>query len=95
MPPAQVGVPAAHAAAVAPLEGCSCASCQAKAAGRSSLVFALGKIDYDLITEARRDSIQQHMSGTNPNPLDPAQMLAYLRDQPWEARRSAGPSRAT
>jgi cyanobactin maturation PatA/PatG family protease len=25
------------------------------------------------------------MGGTNPNPLDPAQMLAYLKDQPWEA----------
>jgi len=78
-------VAAVPAAAVVPSEGCSCASCQAKAAGKSSLVFALGQIGYDLITEARRDSIQQHMSGTNPNPLDPAQMLAYLKDQPWEA----------
>ncbi|HZW32037.1 MAG TPA: hypothetical protein VFF52_15100, partial [Isosphaeraceae bacterium] len=81
MTPARDGV----AAAVAPAEGCSCASCQAKAAGRSSLVFALGQIGYDLITEARRDSIQQHMKGPNANPLEPSQMLAYLNDQPWEA----------
>ena len=85
MPPAWDGVVAARAVAVAPSEGCSCASCQAKAAGRSSLVFALGQIGYDLITEARRDSIQQHMSGPDSNPLEPSQILAYLRDQPWEA----------
>jgi cyanobactin maturation PatA/PatG family protease len=85
MSPALDRVAAVPAAAVVPSEGCSCASCQAKAAGQSSLVFALGQIGYDVISEARRDSIQHHMGGTNSNPLDPAQMLAYLRDQPWEA----------
>ena len=48
------------------------------------LVFALGEIAYDLISEARRDSIQQHMAREKSNPLDPAQMLEYLRQNPWE-----------
>jgi cyanobactin maturation PatA/PatG family protease len=85
MSPALDRVAAVPAGGVVPSEGCSCASCQAKAAGKSSLVFALGQIGYDVISEARRDSIQQHMSGTDSNPLDRPQMLAYLKDQPWEA----------
>ena len=49
------------------------------------LVFALGQIGYDLISEARRDSIQQHMGGPAANPFDPSQVLGYLGDNPWEA----------
>ena len=67
-------------------EGCGCASCRAKAApGKTGLVFALGQIGYDLISEARRDSIQQHMGGPGANPFDPSQILGYLKDNPWEA----------
>jgi cyanobactin maturation PatA/PatG family protease len=73
-----------------PSEGCGCASCRGQAetqsrSGQTGLVFALGRIGYDVISEARRDSIQQHMGGPAPNPLDPAQMLAYLKDHPWES----------
>jgi cyanobactin maturation PatA/PatG family protease len=71
---------------VTPPEGCDCASCQAKAtAATTGLVFALGQVGYDLVSEARRDSIQQHMGGAGPNPADPARMLDYLEDNPWEA----------
>lgn len=81
--------------------GCGCASCQAKAAGkegfgrgsspdrpaveRGGLVFALGQMGYDLVSEARRDSIRQHMAGANRNPHDPAAMLEYLNTNPWES----------
>jgi cyanobactin maturation PatA/PatG family protease len=80
---AHVPAPARH---LSPSEGCDCASCRAKAEpGKPRLVFALGQIGYDLISEARRDSIQQHMGGTGANPLDPSQILGYLKDNPWEA----------
>jgi cyanobactin maturation PatA/PatG family protease len=45
----------------------------------------LGRIGYDLISEARRDSIQQHMDGANPDPLDATQMLSYLKARDGEA----------
>ena len=73
------------ARAVVPSEGCGCAACQAKAAAAGGLVFALGQVGYDLVSEARRDSIAQHMGGPAANPWDPSQMLAYLKDNPWEA----------
>ena len=64
---------------------CGCASCRAKAARPAGLVFALGQVGYDLISEARCDSIQQHMGGTGANPFDPSQILGYLKENPWEA----------
>jgi cyanobactin maturation PatA/PatG family protease len=76
--------PAVEQAIVAS-EGCTCAACQAKANGRAGLVFALGQVGYDLVSEARRDSIAQHMDGTNPNPHEAAHILGYLKDRPWEA----------
>ncbi len=56
--PSPVSAPV-HAGSIVPSEGCGCAACQAKAAAASpaGLVFALGQIGYDLISEARRDSI--------------------------------------
>jgi cyanobactin maturation PatA/PatG family protease len=71
--------------AVTASEGCGCAACRAKASGGGGLVFALGQVGYDLVSEARRDSIQQYMEGANPNPLDPAQILGYLNTHEWEA----------
>ncbi|MFI5454331.1 MAG: PatA/PatG family cyanobactin maturation protease [Isosphaerales bacterium] len=74
------------ASSVAPSEGCGCATCRAKAgAGSRGLVFALGQLGYDLVSEARRDSIQQHMDRDKSNPLEPAQMLGYLKTHDWEA----------
>jgi cyanobactin maturation PatA/PatG family protease len=71
---------------VVPSEGCGCATCRAaQAASPPGLVFALGQIGYDLVSEARRDSIQQHMDGDRTTPGDPTQLLAYLGKNPWEA----------
>ena len=50
----------------------------------AQLVFALGMLGFDYGTEARRDSIQQHMDEP-ANPYDPNQLLAYLEKNPWEA----------
>ncbi len=47
-------------------------------------MFALGQIGYDFGTEARRDSIRQNMDPP-ANPYDPAQLLAYLDRNPWDA----------
>jgi cyanobactin maturation PatA/PatG family protease len=67
-------------------KSCGCASCRAKDAAKSGgLVFALGEIAYDLVSESRRDSIQQHMDREKSNPLNPAQMLDYLRQNPWDS----------
>lgn len=62
--------------------GCGCASCRAAAGADGGLVFALGQLALDLVSEARRDSIAQHMGG---NPADPAALLDYLDANPWEA----------
>ncbi|HEY3392465.1 MAG TPA: PatA/PatG family cyanobactin maturation protease [Lacipirellulaceae bacterium] len=59
---------------------CSCGC----GGGPAQLVFALGQLGYDFGTEARRDSIQQHMKQP-ANPYDPRQLLAYLDDNPWDA----------
>jgi cyanobactin maturation PatA/PatG family protease len=47
-------------------------------------VFALGQLGFDYGTEARRDSIRQHMSGT-ADPHDANQLLAYLERNPSDA----------
>jgi cyanobactin maturation PatA/PatG family protease len=60
----------------------------AQASSSPSLIFALGTLGYDFGTEARRDSIAQHMAGPDnpaPNPQDPAQLLAYLEANPDQA----------
>ena len=48
------------------------------------LVYALGVLSYDLGTEARRDSIAQHMDQP-ANPHDATQILKYLDGKPWDA----------
>ena len=50
----------------------------------SKLVFALGQLGFDYGTEARRDSIMQHMDEQS-NPNDPNQLLTYLAKNPWDA----------
>jgi len=71
---------------------CACGGgdkCTCGANVSAQLVFALGQLGYDFGTEARRDSIMQHMpsprEGTPPNPHDPNQLLAYLDKNPWDA----------
>nr|WP_322745291.1 PatA/PatG family cyanobactin maturation protease [Coleofasciculus sp. LEGE 07081] len=58
-------------------------SCEGGSSAPAQLVYALGQVGYDFGTEARRDSIQQHM-GEGANPQDPRQLLAYLDENPWD-----------
>ncbi|MER2514669.1 MAG: PatA/PatG family cyanobactin maturation protease [Nitrosomonas ureae] len=60
--------------------GCSCGK-----ASQNQVVFALGKLNYDFGTEARRDSIKQHMASNANDPYHPEQLLAYLEENPWDA----------
>jgi cyanobactin maturation PatA/PatG family protease len=57
--------------------GCGCSA-------QPQFAYALGHVGYDFGTEARRDSIAQHM-GADANPHDSAQWLGYLKDNPWDA----------
>ncbi|MDJ0591164.1 MAG: PatA/PatG family cyanobactin maturation protease [Pleurocapsa sp. MO_226.B13] len=59
-------------------------SCGGGSSTPAQLVYALGQLGYDFGTEARRDSIQQHM-GEGANPQDPQQLLTYLEENPWDA----------
>jgi cyanobactin maturation PatA/PatG family protease len=75
--------------------GCGCAACAG--AQPAQRVFAIGALGYDYGTEARRDSIKQHMAvmphpteegelwGDGANPHEPAHLLAYLDKHPWDA----------
>jgi hypothetical protein len=72
----------------APAAGCSC-KC---ASGPPQLVFALGQIGYDLVSEARLDSLVQKIAGqtegTAPERVlafDPRRMLAYLEQNVADA----------
>lgn len=60
------------------------AACECGGTAPRQLVFALGQLGYDFGTEARRDSIMQHMKQP-ANPHDPTQLLAYLKENPWDA----------
>lgn len=72
-----------------PPQACVGIGCNCGGGGPMQWVFALGKLGYDFGTEARRDSIRQHMQqpapGVDPTPHDPAQLLSYLKDNSWEA----------
>lgn len=66
---------------------CSCLAggpCTCGTATSAQLVFALGTLGYDFGTEARRDSVLQHMAAP-ASPYDPNQLLAYLERNPWDA----------
>lgn len=52
-------------------------------AKRPANIYALGTIGYDFGGEAHRDSFTQSMGGANPH--DPASLLAYLDENPWDA----------
>lgn len=59
-------------------------ACSCEGAGAVQLVYALGKLDYDLVSQSRRDSIQQKME-ESANPESSQQFLAYLDANPWDA----------
>ncbi len=64
-------------------------TCGCESNTAAQLVFSIGQLRYDFGSEARRDSIMQHMGSPAvnipPNPHDPNQILAYLENNPWEA----------
>lgn len=63
-------------------------ACSCRSGAPAQLVFVIGQLGYDFGTEARRDSIMQHMitpNNPNPNSHDPVQLLAYLEKNPWDA----------
>ena len=71
---------------IAPSTGCGCGGGRTKADDEPGWIFALGMIGYDLISEARRDSIRHAMGGPDRDPHDPAQMIDYLTNSHiWDA----------
>ncbi len=92
-PPASAGIvptaPVSPVRGIAPSDcGCGCGgggtTCTCGTNKAAQLVYALGKVGYDFGTEARRDSFAQAMPGS-ANPHDPAQMAAYVAENPFEA----------
>lgn len=63
-------------------EECTCQTKPSSQAPAIQLVYALGTLGYDLVSESRQNSIQQHLNGS---PNDPAVLLSYLEQNPWEA----------
>jgi PatG C-terminal/Subtilase family/PatG Domain len=76
--------PAMETVAVVPsaLEPSAC-SCE-RSGEVVQLVYSLGKLDYDLVSQSRRDSIKQKMHDS-ANPENPEEFLAYLNSNPWDA----------
>lgn len=64
--------------------GISASSCSCSGGGRQKTgwVYALGQLDFDFATEARRDAYQQH--GLE-NPHDPKALLQFLEQDPTRA----------
>ncbi|MEX2263395.1 MAG: S8 family serine peptidase [Bryobacteraceae bacterium] len=83
MPAADASVPLeASATAAVQAAACGCQNPETSGAPLRQLVFAIGQLGFDFGTEARRDSIAQHMGA---DPHDAARLLAYLDENPWDA----------
>lgn len=72
--------------------GCSCGG----SSGRPQLIYAIGTIGFDYLTDACRDAFRQQMPAVTvpaskgmperelqPNPYDGAQLSDFLADKPW------------
>ena len=59
--------------------GCGCGGGESQGPEK---LYALGQLDYDFVTESRRDSLHQ---GGLENPHDPAALLDYLESEPSSA----------
>jgi hypothetical protein len=82
--------PAAGGPGLSAVQPAAC-SCQG-ANGAPQLVYVIGQIGYDLVSEARLDSLAQKMAGVagNTTPervaaFQPAALLGYLEAHPWDA----------
>jgi cyanobactin maturation PatA/PatG family protease len=80
---------ASPALPAASMEASAC-GCGCKAGG--SLVYALGQVGYDLVNEARLDSLSQKMAGLagggtaeRVRAFNAALLLGYLNENPWDA----------
>jgi cyanobactin maturation PatA/PatG family protease len=87
VPPPAPEAPTAAVPAVQPSD-CGCARC----AGVRSHVYALGQLGYDLVSEARLDSLVQKMAETAENAPpdrmivhDTRRVLDHLERNPWDA----------
>jgi len=68
-------------------ENCTCNSEKKKttrSVQKRQLVYALGTLSYDFISEARKKSLLQH-AGERSNLNDPKQFIDYLEQNPFEA----------
>ncbi len=86
--PVQPGIPESLRPSAVQPSACGCQG----AAGAPQLVYALGQIGYDLISEARLDSLVQRMASLvsvtraeRALAFDPTVLLAYLDKHPWDA----------
>jgi PatG C-terminal/Subtilase family/PatG Domain len=67
-------------------QACSCGG-----GGAKQIVYVLGQVHYDMISEARLDAFAQKMGGqggatpARALPNDPIKMLEYLEENPYEA----------
>src|SRR5262249_12572045 len=80
--------PSPNAVAPSAVQPSTC-SCQAPV---RQIVYALGQLGYDLVSEARLDGLAQTMAGVagastaeRVLALDPRRMLAHLNDDPWDS----------
>jgi cyanobactin maturation PatA/PatG family protease len=67
---------------VKPSGDCGCGCCGGAAGAQPQLVFALGELGYDLVTEARKDSLWQ---AVHADPYEWQNLANHLRDAPWDA----------
>lgn len=63
---------------------CGCGGGEGSKSIPPAIVYALGNIGYDFGSESHRDSFIQSM-GDGRNPHNPADLIAYLRANPWDA----------
>jgi cyanobactin maturation PatA/PatG family protease len=69
------------------------AACACTAPGAAAqLIYVIGQLGYDLVSEARLDSLAHRMAGTAGSSapervaaFDPGKLLAYLEEHPWDA----------
>ena len=80
MTPSPVATPALSPSGEVDPSDCGCGGGKAEP---PATVYALGTIGYDFGSESHRDSFIQSMGGSNPN--DPAVILEYFKQNPWDA----------
>ncbi len=82
--PIDTGAPAPAELGLPQVEPSGDCGCNGSSSGSSApqLAFALGELGYDLVTEARKDSLWQAMSD---NPYDWRNLARHLKENPWDA----------